>query len=121
MASYLYVICDEEEDGPCKVGITDKPASRLRAIQTGHYRQLKFAELWEIEARELAGYFEKRIHEYLLPYRLAGEWFDLPPLGLVHRADLMMTCARHVATGDGEPFSHALIHSNRATSAGEML
>ena len=78
---YVYCIAeyeDRKETGYFKVGMTKDPDKRLRDLQTGNVRQLKYCKK-EVLKRLNA---EKAAHEALKKYKvdLGGgtEWFKVP-------------------------------------------
>ena len=71
------------QNGPIKIGVSDKPQERLEALQTAHYEELEL--LGVIGGGEDK---EKEIHLRFSQYRMMGEWFK-PEGGLldfVHEA-----------------------------------
>lgn len=82
-ATTVYIIAGRP-DGAVKIGITQQPDRRLRAIQAG-MAQVFRAPLWFHEYyvfRTLAGArdIEQRAHAALYDLRLpVGEWFMCPP------------------------------------------
>lgn len=73
---YIYAI-SESKDGPTKIGCTvNNVASRLHAIQTGHYRTLSVVALVEVDNKHMH-YIEGSLHEKLESYSLRGEWFSI--------------------------------------------
>lgn len=80
---YVYLICTDLSDrleGPCKVGITDSPASRLKQVQTGSSKKLAIAFDFRVWDRAFARRIEASFHAGFQECRLLGEWFDMPPL-----------------------------------------
>jgi hypothetical protein len=97
MTHYLYVVCQGIDidghgrlSGPCKVGITSNPASRLKGLRTGHPYQLVIYELWDFEDRAFAVAAERMAHVALKDFRLSGEWFDIKPKDAVGRITLWL-------------------------------
>jgi hypothetical protein len=77
---FVYLICSEVDgklQGPCKVGISDKPDKRLRQVQTGSPSKLVIAFAFRIWNRRFAQVFEAAFHAAHEDHRLNGEWFDL--------------------------------------------
>lgn len=60
--------------GPCKVGVSDNPRSRLKGVQTDHQERLSlFYYKGIMRAREV----EKASHHLLRDRHLHGEWFNV--------------------------------------------
>lgn len=79
----LYVIGPKR--GPVKIGISASPANRMASLQTSHPYELSIlAEIpirgsgIDAERHQLGTEVERRVHEFLLPYRTraSGEWFN---------------------------------------------
>lgn len=80
--SRVYVIGDPSTDGPVKIGTTINLGYRLGRIRAGAVVTPAGVNLPAVQV--LAdhpgdGRLERRLHRYYAPFRLAGEWFDLPP------------------------------------------
>lgn len=67
----LYIIGDTEGRF-VKIGIAKEPGARLASLQTGCPHKLIILALFNIPDAKV----EKRLHAYLSPYRLHGEWFE---------------------------------------------
>lgn len=68
-----FVYCIAEQSGKLKVGITSRnPTDRLRALQTANPEVLEVCMAIKHRQPKL---IERRLHQELEPYRLAGEWF----------------------------------------------
>jgi hypothetical protein len=79
---YVYLICGEVNGkltGPCKVGISDKPAKRLKQVQTGSPVPLVVAFAFRVWDRPFAKMAEHAFHASHSTCRMHGEWFDLAP------------------------------------------
>ena len=75
---YIYAIRTSEA---VKIGYSNAPRSRKKAIQTGNVQQVNLAWL----SRPLANLAsakgkEKAFHKKLRRYHIRGEWFDLDAL-----------------------------------------
>lgn len=119
---YLYIIGHEADEGcgcihgPVKVGIANDPADRLKALQTGNPKKLRLLLSMFTTNQEMALLSERRVHEFMADYRMAGEWFDLTPMSAIHAfAIVALTCVDcnivHV-----EEFSNLTRHSERGHS-----
>lgn len=72
MNSYIYIITDGDA---FKVGVSDNPQKRLRALQTGASKKLYLLETFEVPKDEVYS-LEKQCHEKLNTiYEKRGEWF----------------------------------------------
>ena len=67
---YIYFI-QEGLEGNIKIGFSNKPAERLKTLQTSHSRTLRL--LLTIEGNEKD---EKNLHAKFSRFRLKGEWFE---------------------------------------------
>lgn len=67
---FLYVITDGEF---LKIGISNAPKERLRALQHGNVKELRciYVVQYEIEAAII----EQYLHSKLEDYNIRGEWF----------------------------------------------
>jgi Meiotically Up-regulated Gene 113 (MUG113) protein len=74
--------------GPIKIGVSDKPASRLKTLQVGHHEELVIVGTVE-------GNQEKKLHETFKSQRIRGEWFTA-------NAALVRWMLRHVRFATGE-------------------
>lgn len=74
---YLYVIFTEAPDGMglLKVGVTQDPAKRVRAIRQGSPLPLKAAIFTPAGNRKLAHTIESSIHTVFRDRKTRGEWF----------------------------------------------
>lgn len=83
---FLYVIALKEE-GPCKVGISVKPRSRIQGLETGAGVRYPFVFI----SRECSDFreIEQHILERLQVYRTIGEWLDMPFEWGVHAVEHM--------------------------------
>lgn len=69
---FVYVVIASEDRQ--KIGISRDPASRLAALRTGHYEDLRLAFATETPN---AAWAESLIHGHLTPWRVRGEWFEM--------------------------------------------
>lgn len=69
----LYVIAPSP-DGPCKIGITNCPATRLRNMQVGNPAKLHILSVWTALRRKPRA-CERIVHCRLRHTHLRGEWF----------------------------------------------
>lgn len=96
---YVYVVGTIRNglmDRPVKVGITNSPNSRLKAIQTGSPDEVAFVWVFAMPNKQIARHIETCFHETQVKHRLRGEWFAIDPLIAVQlmclniRASLMV-------------------------------
>ena len=82
---FLYVIGQRHDQPPFKIGVSVRPATRLRELQTGSPVELRL--LHQAVAPLPASPFEheRAIHDYFADRRLKGEWFAVP-LGEIRAA-----------------------------------
>jgi len=67
--TWLYFI-QAGENGPIKIGVSEKPFVRLESLQTAHFEQLRLIGFaWAKLADERA------LHEHFAAHRIRGEWF----------------------------------------------
>lgn len=81
---YIYVIADEE-NGVCKIGISNNPSKRLSVIQTHYPFELKILFSILVENPQKV---EKYLHKALDDFRLNGEWFYIDAYYLVDWSSL---------------------------------
>lgn len=74
-SSFLYVI-SEGENGPIKIGRSRNPGARMAELQTGNARRLCVVATYELTHDEACD-AERKLHEELSEFAMAGEWFDL--------------------------------------------
>ncbi len=72
----VYVI-GWSEDGPIKIGITDKQDQRLKQLQTGNPYKLKILHSVPCQSRSHALEIESWSHARLGAFKMTGEWFDI--------------------------------------------
>jgi len=73
---FVYIICEDIENGPTKIGISKSPQKRVSTLQTGNYRKLIIYEKMKCENMIT---FEKFLHKQFESFHLSGEWFDIKP------------------------------------------
>jgi hypothetical protein len=83
--AYLYIIAHKLDDGwqgPCKIGFSRGPESRVSALQAGNPKPIGVYATLRLNQR-IAPFVERMIHEVLVDKRLRGEWFADTPGGLL--------------------------------------
>jgi len=73
----MYVYAIGNEDGPVKIGITNKLGGRLRAIRTGCPIPIEIIHAAKMPSRSRARRMEAVIHAAYRENRLCGEWFSI--------------------------------------------
>ncbi|MDR3464178.1 MAG: GIY-YIG nuclease family protein [Beijerinckiaceae bacterium] len=82
--SEIYMICATLDSIPCidpgpgspfKIGLSDNPDARLRALQTASPFSLFLRATWPFASRVSAMDFESACHSRLSAWGLTGEWF----------------------------------------------
>lgn len=80
---FVYIIAQldgaNELRGPCKVGISNNPSSRMASLQTGNAARLVLVAKYCFWRRSHALEVERVFHEALATQRTGGEWFDIEP------------------------------------------
>lgn len=80
---YVYIIgqLDDRSEvrGPCKVGISNNPISRLSSLQTGNAGKLVLVGRYCFWRRSHALAVEQAFHKAMVTYRMQGECFDIEP------------------------------------------
>jgi hypothetical protein len=111
MTCYIYVISVENPKGelssPSKVGISDNPEKRLKALQTGHFAKLGIACYFAVPEKRIARDLEDAFHKVNSDRRLAGEWFDMPAIEAVSLMCANLRASLESHTGDDESFDDA--------------
>lgn len=86
MTCHLYIIahvvCGKLAK-PVKVGITEKPQSRLNSLRTGNPCPLDFAFVFNLPDKPTARSLENAFHSMHALSRMSGEWFDLNPIKVI--------------------------------------
>ncbi len=73
--SYLYLFsCNK---GPLKIGVTKTIKARVKSLQCGSPYRIKHIASFSLPT-EKAFFAESLCHENLTPFRLVGEWFNIP-------------------------------------------
>lgn len=83
---FLYVIATNE-DGPCKIGVSIRPKTRIMGLETGAGVRYPLVFI----SKECSDYreVEEELKERLQPARLVGEWFDMPFAWGIEAIDMM--------------------------------
>ncbi len=81
---YVYFIHSENktDSGNCalKIGCTANIKNRLRSLQDGNPNDVVLWKRLAFETAKEAMTIEKRVHLWLLPYKIRGEWFKCVPI-----------------------------------------
>lgn len=85
--THLYLIAGTVGRRPCKVGISENVAGRLRNIQTACPLRHRLMEVWNFGGRIAAQQAEKYAHDFLMDRRLRGEWFDIEAFEAIVRLE----------------------------------
>lgn len=75
--TYVYLIAAIEFEGRHKVGISIDPERRLEELQKSQPMAIQLLETWGFEGRTKARNVERKAHEALVEFHVAGEWFDV--------------------------------------------
>ena len=75
----VYIIHEDGDDAVCKIGIAKDPYRRLSELQTGSWRKLKIAKIFEVGTQAAAEIVEKHTHGLLRGAHEIGEWFRVSP------------------------------------------
>lgn len=77
---YVYFIHADDEENltrcAIKIGIAQDIQSRISALQIGNHNTIKLWKSLVFPSYDLALYAEKKIHKWLKPYNIRGEWFQ---------------------------------------------
>jgi site-specific recombinase XerD len=73
---FIYVVCENQESGPTKIGLSNSPSKRMPTLQTGNPRKLKMVAKFKCENMTS---FERLTHRHFADRHLNGEWFDVAP------------------------------------------
>lgn len=76
MKGYVYIINQLKTDF-YKIGITKNADRRIKQLQTGNPIQLEYKKVFKYSGREKIYRVEKKIHNWLKPYKHQSEWFRL--------------------------------------------
>ena len=83
MTAFVYIIAVGGEDGPfkapVKIGMTDDPERRLRAIRPNSPLGISYAFVQPVKNRAMAHFVEKRMHQEFDYFLLEFEWFSIDP------------------------------------------
>lgn len=74
--TYLYFISNKRQS-VVKIGVANKPLSRLRTFQTANHEELTILRVIKVANRETAFQLESALHEKFKKYHIRGEWFKL--------------------------------------------
>lgn len=77
MSEHVYIYVIGREEGPVKVGISNKPWKRVASIQTSCPFKVELLFAMPTKSRELAYRHEKIFHDIYADDRSAGEWFNV--------------------------------------------
>lgn len=126
MSTYVYFI--SAGSNPIKIGVSDTPQDRLRALQTSHYKQLRLLFSIECTSREKAFQLETAFHRWYAKSKLKNEWFNISPLEiqddinlLNHVQDIMVGIVQHTSTAIIEDLDLQRVKSNRVANAKEQV
>lgn len=82
--THVYIIAEEGTDF-IKIGVADRPQSRVSCLQTGNPRQISLHVTYPFPSREQAMQAERKMHEMFERTRAVGEWFCMD-VDVAHRA-----------------------------------
>ncbi len=71
---HIYLVASDPNRA-IKVGVSDKPLERIKALQIGSHETYYFVLC---QAVNYADEVEKSLHFFLAPYKKRGEWFEIP-------------------------------------------
>lgn len=72
---YVYLICDPEEKGKFKIGVTrGSIEKRIKSLQTGNPNEIFICKYFKTVDPY---FFEKQLHFRYRDYKAKGEWFEL--------------------------------------------
>jgi hypothetical protein len=102
---YLYIIAGSDE-GPCKVGISNRPENRLSAVQSGNPNPLALRYVEHVGFH--APLIERAMHLALTPRRCAAanEWFQMRPED-AHRVFRIITAASDILLSQTVTINHS--------------
>lgn len=87
---YVYVIAHPDTNSgatPVKVGVSDAPLARFRALQTATPYALCLWRTWRFSDRIRAFQVERAYYDRNAKRRLSGEWFMTRPVGACCEVD----------------------------------
>ena len=82
--THLYVLSAHRH---IKIGFSKDVKSRITSIQTGCPHRVRLIKSWR---SPYARFIEKLAHTIFAKWRVAGEWFDLPPKVATSAIDLLV-------------------------------
>lgn len=94
MSNYVYFI--SAGSNPIKIGVSDNPQERLKALQTAHYKRLHLLFAIDCTSREDALALETAFHRWYVERRLLNEWFNILPSQIEGDVQLLMQLAKLV-------------------------
>lgn len=98
----VYVICLRTAVGlaaPIKLGISNSPEKRLRALQTACPYPLALAAAFICPSDGMAADVERQFHRRHGDRRTSGEWFEIDPAYAVQFANFLITAGLVLAGG----------------------
>jgi hypothetical protein len=112
---HVYIIAHMKGRVPCapvKIGISASPERRVANLQTANPKPLVLLCTFATPVRDIAKVIESGFHEVMADKRLAGEWFDIPPMLAV---ELMCSnfrgALKYFLDGDEEAIDLAMEYS----------
>ena len=84
--SFIYIIGEDKDGSPIKIGLSKDPRGRLAGLQTANPNKLVIHKLYEVPSIRVKT-IERNIHVKLQPVRLSGEWVDLS----ISHADMIVS------------------------------
>lgn len=106
MSAHVYVIKQDGDHGPVKIGMARSPQRRLLSLQTGNHRKLTIAHAHPCSDKRVARRIEGTVHDMLNQHAVAGEWYAVSV-----RVAVEAICAADALHGaqpssqSGSPFS----------------
>lgn len=83
--TWLYIIAADGPYGPCKIGISDNPWSRVENLNPcSPDGSLTVYFAFGLPSRRVAHELEQHFHKWQKKVRLHHEWFDLTPDEALH-------------------------------------
>ncbi len=100
---------------PCKIGISQNPASRVANLQTAHWRQIQITEYRWCRNVHDAKKIEEAAHRFLAEKdkQLLGEWFDVRPKEAVEAIE-WASLMENIEVNSGVPEDARKIADNHA-------
>lgn len=113
---YVYVMSHITDDwqlaNPVKVGISERPARRLKQVRRDVGKPLVLVATFPFWKRSHAYMVEQAFHKACATYRLQGEWFDMTPADAIGVMDknLREFVSGHLRVLGGEDLYRAYDH-----------